>query len=57
MTESQELIGNLQLKIKNKTEDLKKLEHQISSLRSDIGMDISNMEKIIIDTKDSLSHG
>ena len=54
MTETQEITTNLQLKIKNKTEDLKKLEHQITALRSDIQSDIAVLEKIVIDVKEQI---
>lgn len=57
MTETQETITNLQLKIKNKAEDLKKLEQQINSLRTDLQTDLVAMEKIIIEAKEYISHG
>jgi hypothetical protein len=52
MTETQEITTNLQLKIKNKTEDLKRLEQQVAALRSEIQADIATIEKIIIDAKE-----
>lgn len=57
MTETQEITMNLQLKIKNKTEDLKKLEQQVSTLKSELQGDLAVLEKIIIDAKEYVTHG
>ena len=52
MTETQVITTDLQIKIKNKIEDLMRLNQQIMSLKSELQGDIGVLEKIIIDAKE-----